>query len=72
MDNALEILRERGLVEDTTSEKLGVVLASPVTVYAGFDPTSPSLGLGNLVTIMVLSGRVAQMTNDYYARHRTV
>ena len=55
MGNALDILRERGLVDDMTSDELGRVLGAPLTVYAGFDPTSRSLGLGNLVTIMVLA-----------------
>ena len=38
-----------------THEDLPKTLASPVTAYAGFDPSAPSLGVGNLVTIMVLA-----------------
>jgi len=54
MQNVLEILKERGLLDNVTSGNLNDVLKSPVTVYAGFDPTSESLQVGNFVTIMAL------------------
>jgi len=54
MQNVLEILKERGLLDNVTSEGVKDVLKSPVTVYAGFDPTSDSLQVGNFVTIMAL------------------
>ena len=46
----------RGLVAESTDlTALGPVLgASPVTLYCGFDPTAPSLHLGNLVQILTL------------------
>ena len=55
MSNVLDILRERGLIEDVTSPEAATVLDTPQVVYAGFDPTSNSLQAGNFVTIMVLA-----------------
>ncbi|OGV57684.1 MAG: tyrosine--tRNA ligase [Lentisphaerae bacterium RIFOXYA12_FULL_48_11] len=54
MPNVLDILKERGLFDNVTSENVQQALNSPVTVYAGFDPTSDSLQVGNFVTIMAL------------------
>jgi tyrosyl-tRNA synthetase len=54
MSNVVDILRERGLLEAVTSPALEERLARPVTVYAGFDPTSDSLQAGNYVAIMAL------------------
>lgn len=54
MQHVLEILKERGLLDSVTSETVRDALKSPVTVYAGFDPTSDSLQVGNFVTIMAL------------------
>jgi len=49
--NILEDLAARGLIADCTSrDGLGELLASEsVTLYAGYDPTSASLHVGNLV-----------------------
>lgn len=55
MKNTAEILKERGIFDDVTSPALYKRLDSSVTVYAGFDPTSDSLGVGNYVTIMALA-----------------
>jgi tyrosyl-tRNA synthetase len=55
MKNVLEILQERGLFEDATSPDVFKLVESPAAVYAGFDPTSPSLQVGNFVTIMGLA-----------------
>jgi tyrosyl-tRNA synthetase len=56
MDGIVDILRERGLVEAMTSPDLPRVLAQgSKTVYAGFDPSSDSLQVGNLATIMALT-----------------
>lgn len=55
MKTVLDILRERGLVEAITAPTLDGVLSEPTVVYAGFDPTSDSLQVGNFVTIMVLA-----------------
>jgi tyrosyl-tRNA synthetase len=55
MNNVLDILEERGLLDDLTSPDLKKILESPITLYAGFDPTQESLQLGNFVTIMVMA-----------------
>jgi tyrosyl-tRNA synthetase len=55
MSNVVETLRARGLFEAATSETIDEVVATPQTVYAGFDPTSSSLQVGNLVAIMGLA-----------------
>lgn len=55
MSNVLDILKERGLLEATTSDEVFKAVAKPVTVYAGFDPTSSSLQAGNFAAIMVLA-----------------
>ncbi|MDD5705194.1 MAG: tyrosine--tRNA ligase [Kiritimatiellae bacterium] len=53
--NVLDTLRERHLVDAVTSPTLESALLQPLTVYAGFDPTSDSLQAGNYVTIMALA-----------------
>ena len=45
----------RGLVYDATEGLHEAVSAGSVTVYSGFDPTAPSLHVGNLVPIMGLA-----------------
>jgi tyrosyl-tRNA synthetase len=52
---AFEELSWRGLVQQTTAENMGEVLAKPLTVYSGFDPTAASLHAGNLVPLMMLT-----------------
>jgi tyrosyl-tRNA synthetase len=57
---ALAALRSRGLLSAVTSEALADVCAGAQmsghrpSVYAGFDPTAPSLHLGNMVSLMSL------------------
>ena len=49
-------LEARGLVQDTSNPDLGRLLdEEPVVVYCGFDPTSDSLQLGNLVPLITLA-----------------
>lgn len=55
MKNAVDILKDRGLLEAVTSDDVNAHLSLPVTVYAGFDPTSESLQVGNLLTIVTLA-----------------
>lgn len=55
MDNVIDILRQRHLFEDQTSPDLEQAVTTPLTLYAGFDPTSYSLQAGNFVTIMALA-----------------
>ncbi len=51
----LDELQWRGLLHQHT-ETLGEALASgPISAYAGFDPTAPSLHVGNLVPVMGLA-----------------
>ncbi len=56
MTDLIEELRWRGLVSQTTDEDaLRAALAhGPITVYAGFDPTAPSLHHGHLVQLILL------------------
>ncbi|MBA2768187.1 MAG: tyrosine--tRNA ligase [Sporichthyaceae bacterium] len=55
-DDLLQDLQWRGLIASSTD--LGalreVLDAGPVTYYCGFDPTAPSLHIGNLVQILTL------------------
>jgi tyrosyl-tRNA synthetase len=54
--NIWQELKWRGLVHVSTDEaELEKLLADgPVTYYCGFDPTAPSLHLGNLVQLLVM------------------
>ena len=53
--NLIEDLRWRGLVAQSTDENALVeALKKPITLYIGFDPTAPSLHVGNLVVLLVL------------------
>ncbi|MFM2437635.1 MAG: hypothetical protein RLZ55_446 [Actinomycetota bacterium] len=49
-------LRWRGLLAQTTDEQslAASLTAGPVTLYCGFDPTAPSLHVGNLVPLLTL------------------
>lgn len=51
----LEDLEWRGLIAQSTDRKeLEQALAKPISLYLGFDPTAPSLHVGNLVVLLVL------------------
>jgi tyrosyl-tRNA synthetase len=53
--NILEELHWRGLVADCTdTTELTKRIASPITLYCGFDPTAESLHVGNLVPLLAL------------------
>lgn len=54
MANIIDVLKERGFIEALTSDELKEKVESPIKVYCGFDPSSDSLHLGNLVAIMGL------------------
>ena len=54
MSNVIECLKERGLLDATTSEDLFKRLEQPIKLYCGFDPTADSLHIGNLVGIVIL------------------
>jgi tyrosyl-tRNA synthetase len=55
-NNLLEVLRERGFVEQVTEPEEGLreLLVAPTSAYIGFDPTAASLHVGSLVPIMAL------------------
>jgi len=55
--NVIDILKERGFIEQTTHEKelQEFLNKGPVTCYVGFDPTASSLHVGSLVPIMSLA-----------------
>lgn len=51
----LEDLEFRGLISQMTDEEgIKELLASPTTLYTGFDPTADSLHIGHLLPILVL------------------
>lgn len=53
--NIIKKLEERGFVDAKTSEEISQLSDQPLAVYVGFDPTSDSLHLGNLMGIMALA-----------------
>jgi len=54
MSDLFAELEWRGLVHHATHGLGAYLAAGPRTVYCGFDPTAPSLQLGNLMPIMLL------------------
>jgi len=52
--NFIEELRWRGLIQDMTPELEEAAASGKLTAYIGFDPTAPSLHIGNMVPIMLL------------------
>nr|WP_189181966.1 tyrosine--tRNA ligase [Microbispora rosea] len=57
MTDILDELEWRDVIAQTTDiDALRKALADgPITVYAGFDPTAPSLHMGNLATLLILT-----------------
>jgi tyrosyl-tRNA synthetase len=55
MSNLLAELTARGFVHDATPGLNERLTAGSITGYIGFDPTAPSLHVGNLVPVMGLS-----------------
>lgn len=53
--NIIDVLQERGFIDSLTSEEMRQATSAQTKVYCGFDPTSDSLHLGNLVAIMGLA-----------------
>lgn len=57
MNVSFDVIREmtwRGLLNQTTDEKINEFLSTQRTVYNGFDPTADSLHVGHLVAVMNL------------------
>ncbi len=55
MTDLLAELSWRGLIQDATPTLPDRLAKGPITAYVGFDPTAPSLQVGNLVPIMLLA-----------------
>src|SRR5579872_5123715 len=55
MKNVIDVLAERGFVDQMTHAELRERVNHPIKAYVGFDPTADSLHLGNLVGIMGLA-----------------
>src|SRR5437773_11859232 len=53
--NVLQELEWRGFVQQSTPGLAAHFAKGPVTAYCGFDPTAPSLQLGNLMPLMLLA-----------------
>jgi tyrosyl-tRNA synthetase len=53
--NVIDVLKERGLLSQITESDLSQAATEPLSVYCGFDPTAPSLHIGNLVPVMALA-----------------
>ncbi len=53
--NVLQELEWRGFVQQATPGLASHFAKGPVTAYCGFDPTAPSLQIGNLVPLMLLA-----------------
>ncbi len=54
MTDVLQALEWRGFVQQATPALAAHFAKGPVTAYCGFDPTAPSLQLGNLMPVMLL------------------
>ena len=54
MTDLLAELEWRGFVQQATPGLQAHLAVGPVTAYCGFDPTAPSLQLGNLMPLMLL------------------
>jgi len=52
----IDELQWRGLIAQSTDEQAlrSVMAAGPITYYCGFDPTAPSLHIGNLVQLLTM------------------
>src|SRR5881628_3257734 len=55
MANLFDELRWRALVAEATDAVAEALATQPITAYIGFDPTSSSLHVGSLLTVMGLA-----------------
>jgi len=55
MKNIIDVLSDRGFIDQMTSPDLRAAAEKPLKAYIGFDPTAPTLHLGNLVGIVALA-----------------
>lgn len=54
MSNVIEVLQERGFIDQLSDKHLKSAADQPINCYVGFDPTADSLHVGHLVGIMAL------------------
>ncbi|MCH9612492.1 MAG: Tyrosine--tRNA ligase [Chlamydiia bacterium] len=54
MENVIDLLKERQFIDTVTSDEIRDHFEKKRRLYCGFDPTAPSLHLGNLVAIICL------------------
>jgi tyrosyl-tRNA synthetase len=55
MDNIIDDLNYRGLIEQYSNEEnVRKILSKPTTIYCGFDPSAASMHVGNFVMISLL------------------
>lgn len=55
MENIIEDLNYRGLIEQySNEEKISEILSKPTVIYCGFDPSASSMHVGNYVMISLL------------------
>ncbi|MBI3947548.1 MAG: tyrosine--tRNA ligase [Armatimonadetes bacterium] len=55
MSDVFQVLRERGYVAQTSDDDaVAQLLAGRTTIYEGFDPTSDSLTIGHLLSLMAM------------------
>lgn len=52
--NIIDCLQKRGFIDQISSDELKDAVERPINLYIGFDPTSDSLHLGNLMGIIAL------------------
>ena len=64
MSNVIEELRWRGLLQDATEGAAEHLAGEARTVYIGFDPSAPSLHVGNLLVVMALVHICLLYTSD--------
>jgi len=55
MPTLLDEVAWRGLLHEQTPGLAARLARGPITGYAGFDPTAPSLQVGNLIPVMLLA-----------------
>jgi len=55
MKNVIDLLQERGFIDQITGPELRELVMKPIRLYLGFDPTAESLHLGNLLGIVALA-----------------
>ncbi|GJQ11652.1 hypothetical protein GpartN1_g3443.t1 [Galdieria partita] len=53
-ETVIQVLRKRGLIDQTTGPEVEKLCQKPVRIYVGFDPTAESLHVGNLLGIVIL------------------